>query len=446
MTATAVAERVDRATLPVVAAATMLALMNYNATASTLPAMARDLGAGTGGQTWLLNGIAVGAAVLLLIAGSLADDHGRRRVFAAGATALAVSSLACAAAPTTLVFVLGRVVQGGATAAVLAAGLGLLGHAFLAGPARARATGVWGAMLGLGIALGPEASAALGNWRAWYVLAAVASAVLAVAARVTLAESKAERPRRPDVPGVLTFGAGLAALLGGITLCRGGWARPQVAVLFVAAAVLLAAFAVAELRSREPMLDLTLFRRPDFVVSVSGAFFTGAAAIGMMSFLPTIVGRVMGESPLAAGAVLTLWAGVAFAVSLQVRHLAVRPRHLIAVGLVLCAAGFLAMLGLSAGWGWWRLAPGLVVSGIGSGLLNAALARMAVESVPPGRAAMGSGANNTARYVGASVGVAVVVAIATSTPDLVAGARDALVFAACTALAGALVAIGVRAG
>ncbi len=438
-----------RATLPVVAAATMLALMNYNATASTLPAMARDLGAGTGGQTWILNGIALGTAVLLLVAGSLADDHGRRKVFALGASALAVSSVACAAAPTTTVFVAGRVVQGGATAALLAAGLGLIGHAFPSGPGRARATGVWGAMLGLGIAAGPEASAGLsgaGGWRTWYALAAVASVVLAVAAWSALGESRAERPRRPDLPGVLTFGTGLAALLGAITLGRGGWTRPPVAVLFASAAVLLAAFAVAELRSREPMLDLALFRRPDFVVSVSGAFFTGAAVIGMMSYLPTIVGRLLGEPPLAAGAVLTLWAGVAFAVSLQVRRVAARPRHLIAVGLVLCALGELAMLGMSARWEWWRLAPGLVVSGVGSGLLNAALARAAVESVPAARTAMGSGANNTARYVGASVGVAVVVAVATSAPGLAAGARDALVLSACTAVAGALVALGVRAG
>ncbi|GAA4623169.1 MFS transporter [Actinoallomurus vinaceus] len=447
-TAVPVGERVrEGRTLAVVSAATMLALMNYNATFSTLAAMARDLNAGTAGQTWILGSIALGTAVLLLAVGGLADDRGRKRVFVAGALTLAISSVLCALAPTTSAFVAGRLLQGGATAALLAAGLGLIGHAFPAGPERARATGVWGAMLGLGIALGPEASAGLAElagWRAWYVAAAVASAVLAGAAVTGLRESRAEHRRSGDLPGVLTLGTGVAALLGAITLGRGGWARAEVLVLFAAAAALLAAFVAVESRTREPLLDLRLFRRADFVVATGGAFVTGVAVIGVMSYLPTVVGRVLGEPPLLAGAVLSLWAGVSFAVSLQVRRVAVQGRHLIAAGLVLCALGDVALMGLSAGWGWWRLAPGLVVSGAGSGLLNAALARLAVESVPASRTAMGSGANNTARYIGASVGVAIVVAIATSAPSLTRGADIALAASAAIALAGAVVAVAVR--
>ncbi|GAA4603070.1 MFS transporter [Actinoallomurus liliacearum] len=436
-------------TLAVVSAATMLALMNYNATFSTLAAMARDLNAGTAGQTWILGGIALGTAVLLLAVGGLADDHGRKRVFVAGAGTLAASSVVCAVAPTTTAFVVGRLLQGGATAALLAAGLGLIGHAFPAGPERARATGMWGAMLGLGIALGPEASAGLAEvagWRAWYVAAAVASVALAAAAGAALRESRAEARRRADAAGVLTLGLGVAALLGAITLGRGGWARAEVLALLAAAVALLAAFVVVESRTREPLLDLRLLRRADFAVATGGAFVTGVAVIGLMSYLPTVVGRVLGAPPLLAGAVLTLWSGVAFVVSLQVRRLAAEGRHLIAAGLVLCALGDLALIGLSADWGWWRLVPGLVVSGAGSGLLNAALARMAVESVPPSRTAMGSGANNTARYIGASIGVAVVVAMATSGPSPTRGADVALAVCAAIALAGALAALAVRRG
>ncbi|MCO5971220.1 MFS transporter [Actinoallomurus soli] len=443
-----VGERVrEGQTLAVVSAATMLALMNYNATFSTLAAMARDLNARTAGQTWILGAISLGTAVLLLAVGGLADDHGRKRVFVAGAGTLAASSVVCALAPTTASFVAGRLLQGGATAALLAAGLGLIGHAFPPGPERARATGVWGAMLGLGIALGPEASAGLAElagWRAWYVAAAVASVGLAATAGSVLRESRAAEQRSVDLPGILTLGPGVAALLGAITLGRGGWARAGVFTLGAVAVILLAAFVVAESRSREPLLDLRLLRRPDFAVATGGAFVTGVAVIGLMSYLPTIVGRVLGAPPLLAGAVLTLWSGVAFAVSLQVRRLRAEGRHLIAAGLALCALGDLGLIGLSAGWGWWRLVPGLVVSGAGSGLLNAALARMAVESVPPSRTAMGSGANNTARYIGASIGVAVVVALATSGPNLAHGTDVALAVCAALAFAGAPVALAAR--
>ena len=105
----------------------MLALMNYNATFSTLAAMAHDLDAGTAGQTWILGSIALGTAVLLLAVGGIADDRGRKWVFVAGALTLAISSVLCALAPTTAAFVAGRLLQGGATAPA-AAGLGLIGH------------------------------------------------------------------------------------------------------------------------------------------------------------------------------------------------------------------------------------------------------------------------------------------------------------------------------
>jgi MFS family permease len=101
-----------------------------------------------------LSGIALGLAVLLLVTGSLADDHGRKRVFVIGAVALTLASVVCAATPDSLVFVAGRIAQGGAGAALPAAGLGLVGSVFPAGPRRARATGVWGAMVGGGVALG----------------------------------------------------------------------------------------------------------------------------------------------------------------------------------------------------------------------------------------------------------------------------------------------------
>src|SRR5262249_19472419 len=115
-----------RAILGMVSAATLLVLMNYTAPFTTLPAITAGLDAGVTGQTWILNGISLGLAALLLAAGSLADDHGRRRVFAIGAGLLAVASVIAAVAPGTLVFVAARIVQGIASAALLAAGLGLV--------------------------------------------------------------------------------------------------------------------------------------------------------------------------------------------------------------------------------------------------------------------------------------------------------------------------------
>ncbi|MBC6461360.1 MFS transporter [Actinomadura sp. HBU206391] len=413
--------------------------MNYTAPLTTLPEISAGLGTGATGQTWILNGIALGLAGLLLVAGSLADDYGRKRVFVIGAAVLAVASMAGALATGTLVFVAARVVQGAASAALLAASLGLVGHAFPAGAGRVRATGLWGAMVGLGIALGPLVTglvAEAGSWRAGYWIFAGGAVAVGLVAALRLPESRAPHARRLDIGGVATLGLGLAALLGAVTEGRAGWARPHVTLLFAAAAVLIAAFALVESRTAQPMLDLALFRRPLFLTSTGGALVTGLSIIGPMSYLPTVMQHTLKQSPLTSATVFSIWSGASFLSALQARRLRMRGHHQLAAGLVLAAVGSVALLGLATPRPWPQTAAGLLIAGLGSGLVNAALARLAVESVPADRVSMGSGANNTARYIGSSLGVAIVVAI-TGAAGLVHGTDIALGVAAAGAALGA---------
>ncbi|TNY35396.1 MFS transporter [Thermomonospora catenispora] len=405
-----------RAALVLPSAATMLAMMNYCAPMATLSVTAAGLGAGDGARIWLLGGINLGLTATLLVSGTLADDHGRRRVFAAGAAVLAAASTACALAPNVAVFVAGRIVQGAASAAMLSAGLGMLGHAHPGAAERTRATGVWSAMLSGGIAIGPIVSslpAQTVSWRLWYWIAAALAVPLALAAR-SAPESRADRRRGLDVPGVLTLTAGVTALMTAITLGRTGWNDPRVLVLSVVGALLLGVFCAVETRRREPMLDMRLLRRPGFAAATLGALVSGVAVIGMLTHLSTVLGHTLGLTPLGTSLVFLAWSGVAFTVSFRVGRLSPRfaHRHRLVLGLSLCAVGEAAMLGAGPGDPWWRLVPGLAIAGVGSGLSNAALAALAVGSVPADRAAMGSGANNTARYLGASIGVAMVAAIA----------------------------------
>ncbi|MFF0749010.1 MFS transporter [Streptomyces sp. NPDC004267] len=433
------------ATLAVTSAATALTLMNYTAPMLTLPSMARAFGTPASAQAWLLNGTPLGLAVLLLVAGSLADDHGRRRVFLLGTLALGLTTALGGFAGSTLTFTLARVAQGAASAAVLAASLGLLAHAYPAGADRIRATGVWGAFVSAGIALGPLLAgglSSLADWRLTYEALAAGTLVVAALGTRTLAESRAPRPGRPDIAGALTLGLALAAALTALTLGRDGWLRPSVGLLAVAAVVLTAVFVAVERRSRTPMIDLSLFRRPAFRAATAGALFTGLAVIGFFSVLPALLQRGAGLSPLTTAWLFLLWSGTAFVVALQTRRLAgrVSPAYQLALGFALSTAGVLGLFGALEGASVVRLLPGLVVAGAGSGLLNAALPRLAVDSVPQERAAMGSGANNTARYIGSSAGVALALALST------AGADVALVVSAVLGLAGAAVTLGVARG
>lgn len=158
--------------------------------------------------------------------------------------------------------------------------------------------------------------------------------------------------------------------------------------------------------------------------------------IGLFSYLPTLLQHALSLSALDAAWLFLLWSGTSFLVALQSRRLAgrVTARHQLAAGFALHAVAVLPFLGALTGGSepsvWARLIPALIVSGAGSGLINAALPRLAVESVPAERAAMGSGANNTARYLGSSAGVAVTIAVAT-TP---AYADGAVLLSAGTAL------------
>ncbi|MHA4777317.1 MFS transporter [Streptomyces sp. MSC1_001] len=525
------------AALAVTASATAVALMNYTAPMVTLPDIATAFATPASAQAWILNGTPLGLAVLLLVAGSLADAHGRRRVFLLGTLALGVTTALGALAGSTLAFTLARVAQGAASAAVLAGSLGLLAHAYPAGRDRIRATGIWGASVSGGIALGPLLAGALSlaEWRLAYgALGAAALVTAAVGARTLPREAGARGPgavatargpesgvgdprretaargpqagagapargpesgtgdlargpapeardtarkatargpapgtrdtarkatarepgaghtppraggsrSRPDIAGALSLGLALAALLTALTLGRDGWLRPQVGLPLLASVALTALFVAVERRSRAPMVDLALLRRPAFLASTLGALFTGLAVIGLFSVVPALVQGGSGMSPLGAAWLFVLWSGTSFVVALQARRLPARlsAPYQLALGFLLSAAGVLALLGTLQGpaGSWPRLVPGLLVAGAGSGLLNAALPRLAVDSVPPERAAMGSGANNTARYIGSSAGVALTLALVTAGPDtaVLASAGLALLGAALTLVLG----------
>ncbi|MGU3434966.1 MFS transporter [Actinomycetes bacterium M1A6_2h] len=403
--------------LTVSALGTLLTLVAFTAPLATLNATASTLGADTAGRTWILSSMAIGLGAALLSSGTISDDFGRRRTFVIGCVVLALGSLACALAPTTQVFIGARVVQGLGGAAIVAASLGIIAHAFPPGPERAAASGVWGASVGGGIALGPLVSATLdrfANWRDAYWLLLVAVVILAVVAVRAVEESRAENRRGLDLTGTVLLAAGVSTLLATLVEGRQGWVQVHVAVLAAAAAILLVLFVVVESRSATAMLDLGLFRQPPFVAATVAALATGAGIIALMSYMGAFLGGALGISALGGAFLLFAWSGSSVVTALLARRIPPRfgGRPQLAVGLVGVAVGQLALVGITAESTWVRFLPGLLIAGVASGVLNAALGREAVASVPAGRGGLGSGANNTARYVGSAIGVTVVAVIA----------------------------------
>jgi MFS family permease len=434
--------------LTIVAGSTVLVLLAFVTPLATGVRTAAALHAGPAALTWMLSAMSVGLAVALLTAGVLADDRGRRRVFVAGLVLLGVASAVAAAAGHAGIVIAARLVEGLGGAAVLAGGLGMIAHAYPSGAARARAGAIWGAAVGAGTGLGGIVAVVLdgadGSWRVTYAATAVAALVLAVLARRVLPESSG-RPRPVDTAGVLLLAAGMGALLAGLVESRSGarWLWPA---LIVAGVALLGAFVAVQARRRSPLIDLALFRSRGFVAATVGALVAGIGVVGVVSYTPTVLQRGLGASLGAVMVLMLVWsvAGTATAWVLRRAH-AVSGGLLLVVSLGVSAAGLAGLAVLEPGASLWRLLPGIVVLGLGYGGANAALGREAIAHVPPAKAGMGSGAGNTARYLGSALGVTVAALLATPTsaPAELLRGFDATVLGAAALSAGGAVLVAL---
>jgi len=214
------------------------------------------------------------------------------------------------------------------------------------------------------------------------------------------------------------------------------------------AAVLLAAFVVVERRERYPMLDLGLFTTPTFTGASLAVLIMAGCSFGPFVYLTLFLLDAAGASPTAVGLQLLPLSLAAFVVSVLGGRFATRlpVRAGLAAGLLLCAAGLLAMRGLAASSPWTHLLPGLLLTGAGLGLANPAVTYAALGVVPTTRSGMASGINNTFRQVGLAVGVAALgsllpVGATGQAAAFAAALDDMLVISAAVVAAGAVVAL-----
>ncbi|MCJ2185760.1 MFS transporter [Novosphingobium beihaiensis] len=433
------------AALTVVSLATALVLAVFTIPLTTLGSTSAALGSNAGGLAWILSAMPLGCAIGLLPGGALGDDYGRRRVFNAGLALMALSLAGGMLVTGTAALVLLRVVQGIGGAAVMACGLGLLAKVFPEPAQRTHATAMWATALGAGVAIGPILAAVidgLAGWRSVYGVEAILAAALAIAGTRFLPESRADQARPLDLSGTLTLGTGMAAVLAGMTEARADWTRPLVFGLAIAGILLLAAFIAIEYRKRQPMLDLALFRRGDFTGAILGAFFSGTGVLAIMSLVPTILHRAYGTSPVVGAFVLLAWSAMTAIAALLAKRLPgwATPPRVIVGGLLACAIGQAATGFTGPDGSYLHFLPGMLLAGIANGLLNAALGQQAIASVPPERAAMGSGANNTARYLGSAAGLTLAaLLVAHAGPDNVLdGWNLAVIVSALLSLLGAV--------
>src|SRR5580692_10799276 len=226
--------------------------------AVALPAIGRSLGASFTDVQWVISTYVLTYAALLLASGNYADLRGRRKAMLIGLTVFAVSSASCGLATNSTLLNLARAVQGVGGAFLLTAALAVLSNAF-SGAERSHAFAFWGASLGVALAVGPIIGGVITDYFGWrwvFLVNVPASAILVLATLKCIAESRDPHAKRLDVPGTVTFSAGLALLIWALIDGNdAGWLSASIVSRLVASAGLLTAFVVVELRQARPMVD-----------------------------------------------------------------------------------------------------------------------------------------------------------------------------------------------
>jgi EmrB/QacA subfamily drug resistance transporter len=398
-------------TLLVVCLAIFMLLLDVTIVNVALPDIQKELGSSFQDLQWVVDAYALALAALLLASGSLGDLLGRKRIFVAGLVIFSGASLVCGLSGSPGMLNVARAVQGGGGAMMFATSLALIAQEF---PANERGTafGIWGATTGFAVAVGPLVGGALTDgfgWE-WIFLVNVPIGVITLAITLmTVRDSERDPTARIDWAGLVTFSAGLFCLV--YALIRGnddGWGSAKILVLLAAAAALLAAFAVVELRRDQPLLDLRLFRIPTFTGAQIVAFSIHASMFSMFLYITLYMQNVLGFSPLETGLRFLPVSLLSFLAAPIAGKLAERypVRGFLSAGLTLTGLGLVEMHGLQPSDSWTALLPGFILAGVGIGFINPPLATAAIGVVEPRRSGAASGINSTFRQVGTAVGIA----------------------------------------
>jgi MFS family permease len=306
-------------------------------------------------------------------------------------------------------FIAGRIVEGAGAAAVVASALALLSEAFPRPAERALASSVWGASLGAGIAIGPVGAAIadqLGHWWLSYAGLGLLALVLIGVGAVTLAESRSALRQRPDLLGTGLFVTATSLALVALVALRTSNSAAVPVIMIAGAAALAVIFVISQLRLAEPMLDLRLFRQPRFAAAHLAGLMVGFGSIGIASLVATYSAIVLGLNVWQTSGLIGVWAGMSTVTAIAVRWLPdwFHGGRQLGWGMLAIAVGQLIMINTYATG---QLVIGLLISGIAAGVVNAGLGRETAATAPGGRSGLGSGVNNTARYLGSAIGVTV---------------------------------------
>ncbi|MGC4112130.1 MAG: MFS transporter [Nocardioides sp.] len=380
-----------------------------------LPSVSRELSAGTRQLQWVVDGYNLAFAGLVLAAGSLSDRFGRRPALIVGLLGFAAASAAGALVTSAGALVAARFVMGAFAALIFPTTLSIISNTFRERRERAAALGIWGGVVGLGVAAGPITGGLLLEhfyWGSVFWALVPLALVTSVAAFAWVPESRDPAVPPLDLPGVGLSVATLATLTYTIIEAPShGWSSVTTLGGFAFATVLLAAFVLRERSAAHPMLDVTLFRDRRFSAASGAVTVTFFALFGFIFLVTQYFQFVRGFGALSTGArILPVALSIAVA---SVVGAALAPRIgtkiVVTTGMVLFGAAFLWISTSGVDTSYPRvIVPQMVMMGLGMGLISTPATESILLVLPPARAGVGSAVNDATRELGGTLGVAVV--------------------------------------
>lgn len=417
-----------------------------------LPAMVSDLGGGLATQQWIVDAYLITLGSLMLIAGSFSDIFGRKRVLAVGLFGFAVTSVLCAVAPSGLILILARALQGVAGALLVPSSLALIISAF-SGSSQGKAIGTWTAWTGIAFVIGPLLGGFLIDIFSWRLMFGIIIVPAIVTWWLMRRLEDTEPPREKvkvdilgAVLGIVGLGGPVYAL---IEQAHYGLTSPLIYVPLGAGIIALGLFVWHERRTETPMLPLNLFNIRNFAVGnvATIAIYSG---LSVSSFLITIfIQQVGGYSAVAAGMALLPVTIIMFILSPRFGALAGKhgPRLFMAIGPMIAGLGFLSMLRVGQSIDYWtQLFPGILLFGVGLSMTVAPLTAAVLGSIDRRHAGVASAVNNAISRIAGLIAIAAVGMILGTALDLEGFHRGVVFMAGLLFLGGVVSAVGINNG
>ncbi len=404
--------------LGVVMLGTVMSALDTSIVNVSLPNMMASFGASVDDIEWVVTGYMLGFSTFMPLTAWLRDRVGYRVLYLASLAVFVGGSVLCGLAPTLPVLVLARVLQAFGGGAITPTGLAMIAEVFPP-MERGRALGLWGVGVVVGPAFGPTLGGYLTEtlgWRSIFNINLPIGIVGLFAATRILRRDKphAETHRGFDLPGFVLLTAFLvAALLGLSNGNREGWSSRYVVTCALVSSVSFVLFLAVESVVSERILDLGLFRKPQFTVAMVVTSARSVALYGGIFLLPLFLQDLMGRTEIETGLLLLPGALVMGLVMLVSGRIADRfgPRAPTLVGLALIAWFMWTYRRLDVTTSTWDVLFPTLIRGVGLGLLVTPVMTAAINAVPTSKAGMASSMLSLTQQVSGSLGIAVLACI-----------------------------------